>query len=371
MFRASFVSSMTSACRVNKTNAGVALIALTALLTAALAAQARPPRKAPQLRPPQGAAHLTSIDVILPARLVAGAPATLATLGADHRLVAHVPVELENGTVVETDATGRANFTAPSGTVLIAKAGGGAAATLIEAASSTAAQRDMSAPRFAALHSPMNLCGGGFDGNAEANHITIDGEPALVLAASPECLVVIPDSKAEPGPAAIAADSATPPRQASVSLVALDFKPPDPPLTPGEKGWIAVHARGSDQGLRIIVQNESPDVLRFVKGDVQELATSGGRQNVSRIQVQAVRSGDFSLSARIVPALNAEDARRFLQAGEPLAPPDVAHRLKKMERDLTHHSKNTAKVRAELDGILDAVSPGDLHTLLKAARSSL
>lgn len=362
---------MTKARRVDQTNAIVAFISFAALLSAAAAVKARPARQATKSQPSQGAARLSSIEVILPPQLVAGAPATLATLGADHRLVGHVPVALENGAAVETDATGRANFTVPSGAVLIAKAGGGAAATLIEARSSSATERNISAPRFAALHSRLNLCGGGFDGNAEANHVTISGEPALVLAASPECLVVIPGSKSEPGPVAIAVDSATPPRQASLTLVALDFKPPDPPLTPGEKGWVAVHARGSDQRLRIAVQNESPDVLRFVKGDVQELATSGGRQNVARFQVQAVRSGDFSINARIVPPPNSEAARRFLQAGERLAPADVAHRLKKMERDLAHHPKNVEKIRVELDGILDATSAGDLRILIEAARASM
>lgn len=366
---------MTSVRRVHKTNAAVravvAFVTLGALLSAAVAVKARPARQAVQSQASQGAARLSSIEVVLPPRLVAGAPATLATLGADHRLVGHVPVELGNGTHVETDATGRANFAAPSGSVLIAKAGGGAAAALIEVPSSTTAQRNMIAPRFAALHSRVNLCGGGFDGNAEANHVTINGERALVLAASPECLVVIPGSKAAPGPAEIAVDSATPPKQASFTLVVLDFKPPDPPLTPGDKGWITVAARGSDQRLHITVRNESPDVLRFMKSDVQELATSGGQQNVARIQVQAVRSGDFSLNARIVPRPNAEAARRFLRAAEPLAPPDVAHRLKKMDRDLAHHPKNAAKVRAELDGMLEATGPGDLRTLLEAARTSL
>ncbi|HTU33084.1 MAG TPA: hypothetical protein VMF66_04715 [Candidatus Acidoferrum sp.] len=317
-----------------------------------------------------GAARLSSIEVILPPRLVTGEPATLATLGADHRLVAHVPVELDNGTSVETDATGRANFTAPSGTALIAKAGGGAAATLIDPRSATA-QDSMSVPRFAALHSRLNLCGGGFDGNAEANHVVINGEPALVVAASPECLVVIPGANAAPGVAKISVDSATPPREASVTLVALDFNPPDPPLTPGEKGWLVVHARGSDDRLRITVQNESPGVLRFANGDVQELTTSGGRQNVARIQVQAVSSGDFSFNARIVPPPDAEAARRFLQAAEPLAPSDLAHGLKKMEGDLAHHPKSGAKVLVELDRILGATNSGDLWTLLEAARSSL
>lgn len=371
MFRASFVSFMTNPRRLNTINSATAFIAISAVLSIAFAVDAAHAARTPQSQRPQSAARLSSVEVILPRRLVAGAPATLATLGADHRLVGHVPVELENGTMVETDATGRANFIAPSGTVLIAKAGGGAAATLIEPRSSTTEQRNMSAPHFAALHSRMDLCGGGFDGNAEANHVAINREAALVLAASPECLVVIPDAKAVPGAAEISVDSTAPLKQASITLVALHFKPPDSPLTPGEKGWLTVDAQGSDQRLPITVQNESPDVLRFVKGDVQELTTRGGPQNMARIQVRAVRSGDFSFDARMVPAPSAEAARRFIQAAAPLAADDVARRLEKMERELAHHPKKPGKIRNELDGILDATSPGDLRTLLEAARSSL
>lgn len=362
---------MTRAHRVRKTNAGIVLVALSAVLSPLFPVEAARIPRAAQSQSSHGAARLASIEVILPPRLVAGAPATLATLGTDHHLVGHVPVELENGTTVETDATGRANFTTPSGTVLIAKAGGGAAATLIDSRAGAATQGNISAPRFAALHNRLNLCGSGFDGNAEANHVVINGEPALVIAASPECLVVIPGAKTVPGVANISVDTATPPRETSVTLVALDFRPPNPPLTPGEKGWLAVHARGSDERLRIAVQNESPAVLRFVKGDVQELTTSGSPRNLARIQVQAVSSGDFSFHARIVPAPEAEAARRFLQAAEPLAPSDVGRSLKKMERDLGRHAKNATKVRAELDGILETTSASDLSALLEAARSSL
>lgn len=361
---------MANAHRFNKTNSGIVFVAVIVVLSIASAVEAARTTQAVQSQPSHDAARLSSIEVILPPRLVAGAPATLATLGADHRLVGHVPVELENGVRVETDATGRANFITPSGTLLIAKSGGGTAATLIDSRSVVATEGSVSVPRFAALHNRLNLCGGGFDGNAEANHVTINGEPVLVLAASPECLVVIPGAKAEPGVGKISVDSATPPRETSVTLVALDFQPPNPPLTPGEEGWLAVHTRGTDQRLHITVQNESPDVLRFVKGDVQELTTSGGGQNAARIQVQVVRSDDFSFNARIVPPSHADAARRFLQAAEPLAPSDVAHSLKKMERDL-RHAKNLAKVRSELDGLLEATSPGDLTTLLEAARSSL
>jgi hypothetical protein len=345
--------------------------ALCLFLTLSLAARssATPPKS--QSRPLHGVFRLSSIEVVLPPKLISGTPATLATLGADHRLVGHIRVQLGNGTSVETDATGRANFTTPAGGVLIAKAGSGSAATLIDSPSAVDASEGLRVTSFAALHNSLNLCGGGFNGNGEANQVEIDGERALVIAASPECLVVIPAANAAPGVAKISIESGKNVERATVTLVGLNFEPPDPPLTPGEKGWLAVRASGSDQQLRIMVQNESSDVLEFTKGDVQELTTSGGEPNSTRIRVQAVRSGDFLLHARILPPPDTEAARRFLVAAEPLAIGDVANMLKKMEAELLRHPNDADKIRAELDGALEVTSPSDFRTLLEAARSAL
>jgi hypothetical protein len=368
--RASFVCRMTNVYRFTKSHA-LAFIWLYAFLPlASTGRSAGVPAQAAQSRSLRDATRLSSIEVILPPRLVAGAPATLATLGSDHVLVGHVLVELGNGARVETDATGRANFTAPSGDVLIARAGGGSAAALIDSPSAAAGQA-LTVPRFAALHNRLDLCGGGFHGNAEANHVAINHEPALVLAASPECLVVIPGAKAAPGLAPISIVSTTPEREASVTLVVLDFEPPQPPLIPGAKGRLTVRARGSGQRLWIMVQNESPGVLQFERGEVQELTTSGGAQNVARVRVQAIRSGDFSFHARIVPPPDPEAARRFIHAAEPLAASGAARRLQKMEGDLARRPKDAEKVRSELDRLLPVTSPGDFRTLLQAARSAL
>lgn len=336
-----------------------------------VARSAAGPRQSVQTQPLHGAARLSSIDVILPPKLVAGAPATLATLGADHRLIGHVQVVLENGTTVETDATGRANFTAPSEQVLIAKAGGASAATLIDARSVAGANHQLHVSSVAALHNSLNLCGGPFNGNAEADRVEVNDEPALVIAASPECLVVIPAANASPGVAKISVETGTHVERATLTLVGLDFEPPDPPLTPGEKGWLTVRASGSNQPLRIVVENESSDVLQFEKGDVQELTTSGGDPNSARIRVQGVRSGDFLLNARIVPPPDTLTARRFLDAAEPLATTELARVVKKMEATLARHPNDAEKIRAELDGMLEATSPGDFRTLISAARAAL
>ena len=87
-----------------------------------------------------------------------------------------------------------------------------------------------------------------------------------------------------------------------LTLVSLEFAPPSPPLQPGKKSFLAVNARGSDQPLRLVIENETPGVLAFRHGDSQELRTTGGAENVAEVEVQAIRSGDFSFHARVLLA---------------------------------------------------------------------
>lgn len=326
---------------------------------------------APQSAAQIAASRVSSIQIVLPPRLVAGGPATLATIGADHRLIGHVAVELGHGKSIQTDATGRANFTVGSGSVLIARAGGSSAAALIDSQSAASSEAGIRVPRFAALHNGFDVCGTGFDGNAENDRVEVDAQAALVLAASPECLIVVPGAAAAPGMAKISIEGSSPVEGLTVTLVSLGFEPPQPPLTAGTKGWLTVRARGSNEPLRIMVENQSLDVLQFEKGDTQEVLTSGGMQNTARIQVQAIRSGDFSFHARVLPPPDFDAARRFLEAAEPLAIGDLPKTLEKMKDELAHHPKNAGRIRAGLDQMLEVTSPSDFRALLEAARSAL
>lgn len=319
-----------------------------------------------------GSSTAWAVTLVLPPKLAAGAPATLATLGVDGKLAAHVTVEFGNGEHVESDATGRAFFTVPaSGGFLIARASGTSVAALVDSHAAASVPPAMTVAPVASLRDHFSICGGGFRGEAEADRVQINGELALVIAASPECLVVVPGPKAAPGAATISAKASSGRTEATTSLVSLDFEPPNPPLTPGYKGWLILRARGSDQRLRVIVENESPGVIHFDKGDAQELTTSGSENNTAEIRVEAVRSGDFSFRARLAPAPDPETARRFLEAAAPLAPHNLQGSLRKMAGNLTRRPRDAAKVRAQLQQILSVTMAGDFRTLLDAAQSAL
>jgi hypothetical protein len=313
-----------------------------------------------------------TVSIVLPPRLMAGHPATLAVLGVDGKLAPGVTVTLGDGQTVTTDRTGRAVFTVPAtGDYLLARGSGGSVAALIDPAAGASEPKETTLPPIVSTRDRFWICSAGLRGDADANRVTINGEPALVLAASPECLVALPNPRVTPGAATISVES--PGTQATVktTLVSLDFDAPQPPLTPEKKSQLGVRVRGSDQKLGIVVENQTPGVLRFVHGDTQELLTSGGPQNSAAVEVQAIRSGDYTFRAHTLPAPDAAVAHRYLQAATALAPKELQRDIKGLATRLERHPRDVQVVRAKLGEILTQTSGGDFRTLLDAAWQAL
>lgn len=313
-----------------------------------------------------------AVVIVLPPKVVAGELATLATLGVDGKLASHISVDLGNGEHLQTDTTGRSVFTVPkTGSVLIARAPGASVAALIDSPAAQDLPPVISVAPVISLRDHFSIWGVGFHGDAEQNRVQINGDYALVVASSPECLEVVAGPKTQPGPATLSVRGSTGPKEASTELVSFSFEPPDPPLMPDEKGWLALHVAGSEKRLNVLVKNDGPGVIHFEKGDTQELTTTGGAENTAQIRVEAVRSGDFSFHAQLLHEQNIELARRFLEAAEPLAPPEMQRAVKKLAGDLAHHPKNAAKVRAQLQQMVSATMAGDFRTVLDGAYSAL
>lgn len=321
------------------------------------------------------------VIIVLPPRLVAGQPATLAVFGVDGKLAPDVDVVLhavprDVSLNVRTNSTGRVSFIAPAaGSAVIANSEGASAAALLDPPPPAAASGNAAAPlRLApvvSLRDAFPICGGGFRGDANENHVKINVEVSLILAASPECLVVIAPSNMPPGPAKIAVESADSQFVGETTLVSLGFAAPTPPLALAKRSVLQLRVEGSEQRLRVTVRNESPDVLRFVKGDVQELLTSGAAQNFVDISATTLRSGDYSFRARLLPAPDAADAARFLKIAAPLAAKNQGAALTRLAGRLARHPRDAQKVRAQLHTQLAMIAAGpgaqDLRTLLDAA----
>src|SRR5690349_13296285 len=83
-----------------------------------LAAQQKPPARAPAasspVGPAQGAPAPSAARILLmPRRIVSGERATLAVLGLNGRLTPGATITFSNGDRLRTDTTGRALFVAP------------------------------------------------------------------------------------------------------------------------------------------------------------------------------------------------------------------------------------------------------------------
>jgi hypothetical protein len=311
-----------------------------------------------------------SVTVVLPPRIVAGRPATLAALGVDGRLASGVKVEVGEQQVT-TDGTGRALFTAPaSAGYILAKASGTSFAALVDPPASDPPPSLKVAPVIS-LRDQFSICGTALSGEADGNLVKINGQLSLVLAASPECIVVLPGRNVEPGPATISVATYTAQFAARTSIVALEFEGPNPALLPGKKGDLLVGVQGSDQKLRLMVENQTPGVLRFLRGESQQVVTSGGASNTATIKVQAVASGTFSFHARVIGVPDPAVTRRYLQAAELLAPKDSQRDIQKLIERLDRHPQDSGQVAIALDQIRSATIPGDLRTLLDAASTSL
>jgi hypothetical protein len=359
---------------------------VTAALCVALPHLDATPFRGAKLATPQSG----DVIIVLPPRLVAGQPATLAVFGADGKLAPDVGVELRavpsgESQSVRTNSTGRVSFIAPAASgSLIATSEGATAAALLDAPQATAAPpaaAPQSAPNATArplqlapvvsLRGAFPICGGGFRGDANENHVKINVEVSLIVAASPECLVIIAPSNMPAGPAKISIETAGNEIGAATTLVSLVFAPPNPPLAVGKQSAVVLGVEGSADRLRVAVSNPSPDVLHFVKGDTQELWTSAGVRNSVAISATALRSGDYSFRARLIPAPDALTAARYLEVAAPLGGKSQQAALTKLAARLAHHPRDAAKVRPQIQiqmGMI-AAGPGayDLRTLLDSA----
>ncbi len=249
-------------------------------------------------------------EIVLPPQLESEKPATLAVLDLEGRLVSGVAVDLPEGRRVTTDSTGRARFvvtSAPGQFTARVSIGVGSVGTVngtAEVISNPAASSTQitisQAPRFTELGGRIVLFGAGFRGDAEMNGVTIGGQPALVLAASPISLVVVSGPNVSPGTAALQIEVAGKKcNPASLTFVSLSVEPPAIPIVEGKKNQLVLRVRGTDEKLMLAVENQTPDVVELAGGNVQRVRSSGGKRNHAVIEMRALRSTDFSIVVKL------------------------------------------------------------------------
>lgn len=349
---------------------------LQAGVCATLASAQQPPKPRPSPVPRL---------IILPPKVVAGAPATLAVLDSQGRLLPNVAVELSGGQKVTTDVTGRALFkaTGEHGTLTAKISGMSVSVSANVVASEDSGPRAgpgtgpggvniVSYPHVMAIHDRFTLEGSGFQGAADSNHVYLNDDPCLVVASSPVSLVVVPGPPVPVGDVNLHVTVAgIDAGKFPVSAVMLEFSGPTEAVNAGSSGKLILHALGTTLPLVLEVRTGSPQVIQLLKGNVQRLKTSGGEDNIAPVEVKFVTGGNYSVSARLISAdagrPDLESARRRLAEARKIASGDWPGRIDQVLLKIDQAPRDLPQIRAELKSMLDEKPAPPLASLLDSA----
>jgi len=318
-------------------------------------------------------------QIVLPSRVVATQPATLAVLDRLGRLVPKANVTLSDGTPTETDATGRAFFNAPSTPgVLIARLAGhheiAATSVILPYTKSDKTQIDW-APALVSIHDRFDVRGSGFRGDAAGNSVHFGEQPALVLAASPAALVILLNPAVAPGTAQLSIAANGPPATTTLAALAVEFDTGGATLAPGSKAALIVRVRGTDQPREMDVENLAPAVLRFAHGNSEHVRTRGGVDNSAPIGVRALHAGDFSFRVRLTSSdpssVDVQAAHAYLLAAQKMSEPPWTKRLDPLLARLERQKPDARKAVQDINRLLANEPPETEALLIRAARDSL
>ena len=246
--------------------------------------------------------------MLLPRRIVSGERATLAVLDVNGRLTPGVTVRFSNGDRFTTDVTGRALFVAPlnPGIMYASIAGrtGKVKTSILSAEEGVSGSANLeidAVPQIASLSDRFDVAGRGFCGDADANHVTIGGRAALVLASSPSSLTVLPPPELDVGPAKVEISCGKRrSRIFSVTFLSLELKANASALAARERRSLSVFVNGTTAKIVLEARNLSPAVAELAGGNPARRASSGGPENVARFEVTGRQRGNFLISIRLV-----------------------------------------------------------------------
>jgi hypothetical protein len=244
--------------------------------------------------------------LLVPRKMISGDRTTLAVLDVNGRLTPGVTIAFSNGDHVTTNATGRGVFVAPlTPGVLYATIQGrqGRVQTLVIAASAEAsAPAVVQAPHFASLSDRFELQGHGFCGDADKNIVQVNGDPALVMAASSESLAILPPENLQPGPADVTvACNKGPSSAARVIFLSLSLEADTSPMQPGQKRTLTVRVAGTRDRVTLEAHNLAPEIAELSGGNTTKAISSGGAENVATFPLTGKQHGNILVSIRLIP----------------------------------------------------------------------
>jgi hypothetical protein len=256
-------------------------------------------------------------SIVLPPLLVAEAPATIAVLDASGRLVPNVDIALSDGHTIKTDATGRARLVVPAGAGEFQariEDGSIVATAPIEVRPTPPQIQVTDFPPVIDARDQFAIFGERFQGDADENHVWLGSNAALVLAASPAALVLLPAAETPLGPTQLRIEGNGPaPAPVDVTVVEIDAINPTGRLRIGEAATLTVRVRGTAQPLDVELGNWSPTVIKMLAPtsaaeegnstspdpNVRRVRTSGGENNEAKIEIVPLAPGKFYVRAHL------------------------------------------------------------------------
>lgn len=257
-----------------------------------------------------GVVSVTPADgsrILLTGTVVEGQPATLSVVDPSGATLEGVVVDINDERYV-SDEHGRVVFVAAgvAGTVVAALPAlrhmTPAAAQVIPASSYSAVPPTIeSAPRHVLAGNHATVTGNGFDGNAAANTVTLDGQRLPVLASSPsEIIVNVPQGMNLGRHEVTIQTQQGSSRPTSMNVVRLGVQGDSAVLQRGKRGKLQVTVSGTDQPVPLRIVNATPQIVTLAQGDVSEVISSGGRDNRVELKARGVSPGAFRIFAEIV-----------------------------------------------------------------------
>lgn len=245
--------------------------------------------------------------ILLTGTVVEGQPATLSVVDASGATLEGVVVDINDERYV-TDEQGRVVFVAAgiAGTVFAALPAlqqmTPAEAQVVSAFNNNPVPPTVeSTPAHVLAGDRATFTGNGFDGDAAANTVRLDGQEAPVLASSPSEIIVSVPQDSTLGRRNVVVETqrgVSEPKQ--MNVVRLGVQADSAVLQRGKRGKLEITVAGTDQPVPLRIVNTSPQIITMAKGDVCEVATSGGRDNRVQLKVRGVNPGAFRIAAEIV-----------------------------------------------------------------------
>jgi hypothetical protein len=243
--------------------------------------------------------------LLLPRKMISGDRTTLAVLDVNGRLTPGVTVAFSNGDQVTTNATGRGLFVAPLTLgVLYATIQGrpGRVQTMVIAAPGSGALSVLQAPHFASLSDRFELQGHGFCGDADKNVVHVNGESALVMAASSESMTVLPPEGLQPGPADVTVTCNQGPASAArLIFLSLSLEADNSPMQQGQKRTLTVRVEGTHDKVTLEARNLAPEIAELSGGNPARAISSGGAENLATFPLTGKQHGNILVSIRLMP----------------------------------------------------------------------